>query len=902
MAEIGYESAAVRQELQKLNQTQIDLNDEVSKLQSELLELTGEDISADNTVDRFARKSRLNKQLKNWRDFLTKNTDGGAQNILSMKIEKIEFSKETLENGISTTTANSANEFLYFIKLGPLLNWIQNNLLLYNKSTSTPYFKIDTGPNNYCMHYSKHISADPEICLIPVVDGPIKQPEYYSNVRKRIQESLEKDVKDGSDTNPSSTDKNSNQYYGALPAVFQSNAGGGETIRKEQIAKQAASANFDTINTLDLFSGAEKVDKIPLVNTPVEAWKETNPNSILYITKNRYFQYNVNETTITEQGTWTIEGNRLKTIKDSEIKPLPQIEKARDINDVESGLGNIAYKNGFIVNNYVANLMEMHVNLNFIAVVANNNIDEKGNLILINFLNQLLTGINAALGYFHNFEVVYDREENSLKIYDNNILKYGKLKQKSNPPARFNLYAFEPIKDKGYSLGSFIYDVNFTSQLSNNFTNMITISSQADTNILGMGFSGLSQYNSGLEDRIIPKKQSLPEINKSGKELSLDDLNNMLGTAKTWARTLWNELSINRETVDAFMSLNRDIANYYINKDVNTGVIPSPTVIPYNLSFSMMGLAGMKIFERFDTDEKILPPMYDNTAYNFVIKSISHEISNNKWTTTVESQVINKEDPKAPEIPISSEASKPIKQSSLNVTIQAWDKLTENQRKNAIYLYNTCLEYNFTDSQARAIVSVAAKETGFIPKEPELSYSNTPNDRIREVFPSMLGKYSDTELTTLKKDNTKFWEKVYGGKYGNDTYGDGEKYRGRGFNGITFKGFENISGGYKYYNKIYASKGSKAGKIDIVSNPDNLNKKESDGIYKIAAHICALYFDDAKKSHKNQFDSSKDNLDKSIFYMIKANAGWASSETGNIFREGLAKALAFSKTLPKIIE
>jgi len=672
--------------LSSIEQDILNLQDEVSKLQSELLELTGEDISADNTVDRFAKKSRLNKQLKNWRDFLTQHTDGGSQNLLSMKVEKIEFSTETLDSGISTTTANSANEFLYFIKLGPLLNWIQNNLLLYNKSASIPYFKIDTGPNNYCMHYSKHISADPEVCLIPVIDGPVKEPEYYSNVRKRIQEALEKTVKDGSDTNPSSPDVNSNQYYGALPAIFQSNAGGGETVRKEQVAKQASSAKFEDIPKTKDYSTATKVENIPLLSDVfIEAYKRTFPNSVVYVTKNRFFQYNKEETILTQQGTWTIEGNNLKTIPDTDVKPLPQIDKARDINDIESGLGNTAYKNNFIVNNYVANLMEIHVNLNFIAVVANNNIDEKGNLVLINFLNQLLTGLNAALGYFHNFEVVYDKEENSLKIYDNNILKYGKLKTKPGTPTRFNLYSFEPIKDQGYSVGSFIYDVNFTSQLSNNFTNMITVASQADTNVLGMGFSGLQNYNAGLEDRIIPKKQSLPEITKGEKGLSKNDLNTMLGTAKTWARTLWNELTINRETVDAFMALNRDIANYYINDDIEKGKIPSPTVIPYNLSLSMMGMAGMRIFERFDTDEKILPPMYDNKTYNFVIKSISHEISNNKWTTSIESQVINKEDPNAPEIPISAAAAKPIEKTTSLTGVGANGnngKLSDSELKN----------------------------------------------------------------------------------------------------------------------------------------------------------------------------------------------------------------------------
>ena len=77
-------------------------------------------------------------------------------------------------------------------------------------------------------------------------------------------------------------------------------------------------------------------------------------------------------------------------------------------------------------------MMYMWVNLEFLSATANDNIDEKGNLTLITFLKETLNGINAALGYIHNFDVVYDREENTVKIYDQNILKYGSKKSKGN--------------------------------------------------------------------------------------------------------------------------------------------------------------------------------------------------------------------------------------------------------------------------------------------------------------------------------------------------------------------------------------------------------------------------------------------------------------------------------------
>lgn len=126
------------------------------------------------------------------------------------------------------------------------------------------------------------------------------------------------------------------------------------------------------------------------------------------------------------------------------------------------------------------------------------------------------------------------------------------------------------------------------------------------------------------------------------------------------------------------------------------------------------------------------------------------------------------------------------------------------------------------------ILSVIGKESGFIP-QCEKSYSYTSNERLRKIFGSRLSKYTETELTVLKSNDIKFFDAIYGigaGKYfkwntGNTAPGDGWKYRGRGFNQITFKNL------YKKYSPI-------AG-VDLVAHPEKLNEIE------IAAKL-AVYF------------------------------------------------------------
>jgi hypothetical protein len=312
----------------------------------------------------------------------------------------------------------------------------------------------------------------------------------------------------------------------------------------------------------------------------------------------------------------------------------------------------------FLVTSYIGDIMYLNVNLNFVASVVNDNIDLDGNLNFVTFMKEMLNGLKAALGYINNFELIYDKETNFFKILDNNVLKYGNRKNKNYSPAEFVVNGFDPVNVEGQSspllFGSFVENVNFTSMLDNKFASMVSIAAQSDTNVIGMDTTGLSRFNEGLIDRIIPKKQSKDEIENNEKGLTEDDLSELLTGARDIATQMYGSFRFSDSDIDIFMSLNRDIANYYVNQAVKKKEIPSPLVIPFNLSLQMMGLSGMRINERFDVSEKILPPMFDNNSYNFITKAVSHEIKGNKWTTTLESQIINKEDPKAPDIPVSN--------------------------------------------------------------------------------------------------------------------------------------------------------------------------------------------------------------------------------------------------------
>jgi len=114
----------------------------------------------------------------------------------------------------------------------------------------------------------------------------------------------------------------------------------------------------------------------------------------------------------------------------------------------------------------------------------------------------------------------------------------------------------------------------------------------------------------------------------------------------------------------------------------------------------------------------------------------------------------------------------------------------------------------------KAILANMKKECGLIPKEENLNYSKTSNDRIRKIFGTRASRLTDEQLTNVKKFPQDFAELVYGkgnligSQMGNTEIGDGWKYRGRGYIQLTGKN------NYKFFGDLVG--------IDLINNPDIL--------------------------------------------------------------------------------
>jgi len=158
-------------------------------------------------------------------------------------------------------------------------------------------------------------------------------------------------------------------------------------------------------------------------------------------------------------------------------------------------------------------------------------------------------------------------------------------------------------------------------------------------------------------------------------------------------------------------------------------------------------------------------------------------------------------------------------------------------------VYNELKRQGFTTESIAAIMGVCGQESQFTDLS-ENGYCYNSASSIRIIFGLNM---SDADINAIKCNDKVFFDTVYGGRYGNAA-DEGYKYRGRGFNQITFKAnYENIR--------------NKTG-IDVVTNPDLLERPD------VAAKGLAVYFESTKNIR---------NFDDAFKLALRLNAGIGNS-------------------------
>lgn len=279
---------------------------------------------------------------------------------------------------------------------------------------------------------------------------------------------------------------------------------------------------------------------------------------------------------------------------------------------------------------FIGKSMNILVNMNYIAQTLEKYVDiSTGNISLYSFLDKLLVGIQNALGNINNFNILYNEDKNSFKIVDRTFIP-GMNQYK---PDLFKNFATKFITHTlDTDNGSFVRDASVKTKLSNNFAAQVSIGAQANGNVVGENATALSKWNKGLIDRINKDKGEAGN-NRTG-EVSNDYLSNVNIFTNLYGEI--NQGIIGAKQVDGGKNPCIDLFKYEVGTFVNQDIIPGVGFLPIDLELTMDGLSGMKLFESYTADDRLLPFNYRDRI-QFIVTGLSHKIANNDWTTTVTS-------------------------------------------------------------------------------------------------------------------------------------------------------------------------------------------------------------------------------------------------------------------------
>ena len=343
----------------------------------------------------------------------------------------------------------------------------------------------------------------------------------------------------------------------------------------------------------------------------------------------------------------------------------------------------------------VGRIMNLYFEREFLKQTIRDNSDDDGNLSLYNFLKSLVKTANSLLGGVNKLNLRITTREVTPGVYDEVLEIYDEVPFKkidTNPI--FNIYGFNPKRSEG----SFVTNFDLKTEITKEMSTQLSIGAQANGQSVGEDATLFSKWNTGLVDRIIPYKLDIDlakrkstlkrtdqfalrdsykryllllagsKVGKLSKDAIQDDillqaLSNGTSTFIGYfiPRLYLTTTDDKKPTFTKFTSIQKDFFSKALAFDALKKGIDTPFIgfIPINLSITMDGLSGVRIFDKLTVNSEFLPSNYTDTL-NFIITQLDHKFEGNKWVTNIGTLSIPKLFDKRPEIilnPIVGEAT-----------------------------------------------------------------------------------------------------------------------------------------------------------------------------------------------------------------------------------------------------
>ena len=258
------------------------------------------------------------------------------------------------------------------------------------------------------------------------------------------------------------------------------------------------------------------------------------------------------------------------------------------------------------------------------------------------FVSRILTTLNDSLGGINDLDQYYNEEHDMWYLVDR--------KKTPSGDSEGELPSSIPLT----GLKSTVTNLNISSKISNEIGAQVSIAAQGAGGNYNEDVSTLLQWNSGLIDRTVPGKTITQENFDQQKDKDLKKRIKYLKKVIEWGEEVTDifdefgeggedsgyDVDYEEEDHNNLKSGHKEycsdfvLEDYYKKKD---NPKPPPGVIPVELSFTTIGIGGLKIGQAFTVEKGVLPEKY-NKNFGFILTGLSHDVSGNKWTTSIKTQ------------------------------------------------------------------------------------------------------------------------------------------------------------------------------------------------------------------------------------------------------------------------
>ena len=281
----------------------------------------------------------------------------------------------------------------------------------------------------------------------------------------------------------------------------------------------------------------------------------------------------------------------------------------------------------------IDDILNIYVNIDYILKTADIITSDKKATSdkLYDFLETLLRGINETLGDINDFDLHFEEDQDTFYIVDRKVT-----------PSK------EDLKDSFVDivgLKSTLENVSFASKLSNNISSMMAIAAQAGKSKVGNDMLAMQTWQQGLKDRHNPAKDiatdkvTEKDTDSLRSNIDFEDQKRLHNFIKKLNTSNPYFLKYNKEDIEGlYPTFRLQMVRYLEFETIEKKMNPAG-LIPFELSFTMKGIGGMKIGQAFRIDDRIIPKRYRGNIA-FMITGVSHSVKSNRWVTDIKTQMI----------------------------------------------------------------------------------------------------------------------------------------------------------------------------------------------------------------------------------------------------------------------